>query len=416
MINTEQNESVFRELAEGELVSLTRNLISIPSSTFQEAEIADFLAGQMEDIGLCVSMMDVDHPSDHHKRTRQPVGRLPGTGGGRSLMLNAHMDTNVVMPGWSVDPHAGKLENGWIWGLGSQDDKGGLAAAICAVKAVIQSKGRLRGDVLVCPVAAHKLGGTGTRTLLKNGVRADYCINVEHSANTIATVAVGSIRVKISTSTPGLFFRFTEGARLGYLNAIEQQCEIVRRLGPSLKPIPPRSWLRFTPHSELQDFPMIRYDTIHKDHYGRDCVLVFQIRTVPGQTIDKVGEDVVRVLQGLKKEKPEISYEIAIPANGPNDPFFMEPSNVPSDDPLVLALSEGQSLASGLPAVLGSVERAGNFGDGNVLNTNGVVSVQYGPGDIKIYSEWPAPDERVQVSDLATTAKAIAHAVTKISG
>src|SRR5690606_19094477 len=137
--------------------------------------------------------------------------------------------------------------------------------------------------------------------LLKKGVRADYCINIEHAANTVGSVIVGSIRVKIRTTTPGLFFRFTPEARGTYLNAIEQQAICIGAIGTSLMPMPEGEWLSFKRHPQLKNFPMIRYDAIHKDHYGRWCDLVFQIRTVPGMTLESVRRDVDALIQTLKK-------------------------------------------------------------------------------------------------------------------
>jgi acetylornithine deacetylase/succinyl-diaminopimelate desuccinylase-like protein len=412
----ERTKRVFDQVSEARLVALARDIIAIPSPNFGEAKVADYLADYMTDMGLAVEMMEVSHPNDGAKKTKQPIGRLKGDGGGPCLMLNGHMDTNVVMSGWTVDPYAGKFEDGWIWGLGAQDDKGGIAAAITAVDSVIRSGVKLNGDVLVCPVATHKLGGTGTRTLMKNGVHADLCINLEHAANTIGSVIVGSIRVKIKTTTPGLFFRFTPEARAKYFNAIEQQCELIRRFGTSLGTTLPGNWLRFTPHPDLPNFPMIRYDWIHKEHYGRDCEMLFQVRTVPGMSLVAFKEDVNQVLAQAKREIPMLDFEVTIPADGPDDPFYMEPTEVPRDHPLVVALAEGQELASGHPAEIGGVERIGNFGDGNVLAAYGIPTVQYGPGNIKNYPEWPAADERVEVCELMETTKAVAHVIAKLCG
>jgi len=325
-------------------------------------------------------------------------------------MFNGHMDVNVLMPGWTVDPHAGRYEDGWIWGLGAQDDKGGLAAAFLAIEAFGRSGIELKGDLLYCPVATHKLGGTGTRTLLKKGVTADYCINIEHAANTVGSVIVGSVRVKIRTTTPGLFFRFTDEARSRYFNSIEQQALCLSAFGPSLLPVPEDSWLTFTRHPELPDFPMIRYDVIHKDHYGRWCDLVFQIRTVPGMTLASVRRDVEKVIRHLKDTHPTFDCEVTIPANGPDDPFFMEPTELLPDHELVQAVAQGYQAATGQPARIGSVERIGNFGDGNVLHAAGIPSIQFGPGNIKLYPEWPAPDERVHIDELRTTARTCALA------
>src|SRR5437879_9918545 len=151
--------SVQKHVDAARVLEVEQALLRIPSSAFQEQQIADHLAEQMDDVGLDVTMMDVVHPFDPAIISRQPIGVLRGTGEGPSLMLNGHMDPGVEMPGWTVDPYGAKFENGWVWGMGAHDDKGGIAAAFSGLHAVIKSGKRLRGDVLLCPAIAHKLGG-----------------------------------------------------------------------------------------------------------------------------------------------------------------------------------------------------------------------------------------------------------------
>jgi acetylornithine deacetylase len=422
-------DSVWGKIAGGiteqQVLALEQAAIRIPSTTMEEGKLADHFASYMSDIGLDVEMMDVTHPAKPGKKTRQPIGRLRGTGGGPSLMLNGHMDPGVEMSGWSVDPYGAKFEDGWIWGMGAHDDKGGVVAAICGVEAIARAGVRLRGDVLVCPVVAHKLGGWGTRALVKKGVRADLSINMEHSALTIANVCVGVVMVRIRTRTPDLFFRYSSEARARYFNAIEQQCEIVRRVGPSLDPIPPGGWLTFAPHPELPGFPTHTFDTLHKEHYyfpsatgmsSREAEMTFQIRTVPGQTIESVRADVHHLLEGIKKDHPAFDYEVSVPASGTEEGWCQDAMEVPREHPLVQALAEGQRIASGAPATVGAWGRLGNVGDGNILNSAGIPTVQYGPGDIRIYHEWPTPDERVRLSDLVTATRAVAYATWRLCG
>ena len=83
---------------------------------------------------------------------------------------------------------------------------------------------------------------------------------------------------------------------------------------------------------------------------------------------------------------------------------------VAKDHPMVVSLAEGHRIASGTAPHVGGIGRLGNVGDGNIMAAAGVPSLQYGPGDIRIYDEWPTPDERVQLKDLVIAAKAIAHA------
>jgi acetylornithine deacetylase len=412
-------------ISDRQVLALEQAAIRIPSTTFEEGALADHLARYMSEVGLDVEMMEVTHPAKPGKRTRQPIGRLRGTGGGPSLMLNGHMDPGVEMSGWSVDPYCAKFEDGWVWGMGAHDDKGGVVAAICAVEAIVRVGVRLRGDVLVCPVVAHKLGGAGTRALLKRGVRADMAINMEHSALTIANVCVGIVMVRVRTRSPELFFRSSAEAKAAYQNPIEQQCRIIQRIGPSLEPAPRGGWITFTPHPELPGFPTHTFDTIHKEHYyqpnytgmsSRESEMIFQIRTVPGQTLDSVRADVHRLLASIARESPTLDYEVTIPAPGSEEGWCQDPMEIARDHPLVTAVAEGHRLASGTDAVVGGWGRLGNVGDGNILSAAGIPSVQYGAGDIRTYKEWPTPDERVKLSDLITAARAIAYATYRLCG
>src|SRR5882762_6851552 len=276
--------------------------------------------------------------------------------------------------------------------MGAHDDKGGVVAAICAVEAIVRAGVRLRGDVVVTPVVAHKLGGAGTRALMAKGLRTDLAINMEHSANTIANVCVGIVMVRIKTKSPELFFRYSKEAKAQYMNPIEQQAEIMRRIGPSLDPIKSGGWLRFTPHPELPGFPTHTFDTMHKEHYyqksytgmsSRECEMIFQLRTVPGQTLETVRADVQRLLADIRKDHSAFDAEMTIPATG-------------------------------APAVVGGWGRLGNVGDGNILMSHGIPTVQYGAGDIRIYKEWPTPDERVPLKDLVTAARAVAYATHQL--
>jgi acetylornithine deacetylase/succinyl-diaminopimelate desuccinylase-like protein len=407
------------------VLEVEQSLLRIPSSAFEEHAIADHLAERMADIGLDVTMMDVPHPFNPASKSRQPIGVLRGAGGGPTLMLNGHMDPGVEMPGWSVDPYGAKFEDGWVWGMGAHDDKGGIAAAFCGLEAVIRSGAVLKGDVLLCPVVAHKLGGAGTRELLKSGVGADLCINMEHSNNTIANVCVGIVMVRVRVEAPELFFRYSAEAKAQYWNPIEQLCEVIRRIGPSLDPIPQSSWMRFVPHPELPGFPTHTFDTFHKEHYyqknhtglhSRQAELLLQFRTVPEQTLQSVTEDLARLLEGIRGDHPAFNYSFEIPAKGTENGWCQEPMSCAAEHRLVRTLAEGQARASGQAASVGGWGRLGNVGDGNIIAAQGIPTVQYGPGDIRIYREWPTADERVLLSDLVTAAQAVAHATVSLCG
>src|SRR5215470_8999237 len=307
------------------VLDLEQRSIRIPSSTFEEGKLADLYAETMSGIGLEVEMQEVAHPLDPQQKSRQPIGRLKGSSGGPTLLINGHMAPGVEMNGWTVDPYGAMFEDGWIWGMGAHDDKGGCVAAISALEGIVRSGTRLRGDVVMTPVVAHKLGGAGTRALLKRGVTADLCINMEHSNNTIANVCVGVVMVRFVCSAPDLFFRYSPEARAAFMNAIEQQMAIVQRLGPSLTPIPPDSYLSFEPHPDLPGFPALTYDVFHREHYyfkdytgrsTRQAEMTMQFRTVPGQTVGSIEKDLTRVLADIKRAHPAFHCAMEIPAKG----------------------------------------------------------------------------------------------------
>ncbi|MDB5854590.1 MAG: hypothetical protein JWR22_2631 [Herminiimonas sp.] len=90
---------------------------------------------------------------------------------------------------------------------------------------------------------------------------------------------------------PELFFRYSAAAKTQYWNPIAQIAEIVRRIGPSLEPIPDGGCMTFTPHPELPGFPTHTFDRVHEEHYShknhtgqssREAELQLQLCTVPG--------------------------------------------------------------------------------------------------------------------------------------
>lgn len=410
------SEKVFGLIDEKRILTMELDVVSTPSHTFEEHKLADYFANVLSDIGLEVEMMDVEHPSIKGKTSRQPIARLTGTGGGPSLMFNGHMDTIEILSGWTVDPYGRTFKDGWIWGVGAHDDKGGLVAAICGIEAIVRSGARLKGDIVICPVVAHKIGGVGTRAALKKGIKADCCINIEHSTNTIATTIVGVVQIKITTRNKGLFFRYSDEAKAAYFNAVEQQAEFMRRLGPSITPQGPDSWLTFTPNVDLPGFPMHRINAIHKDAGPRECEMMMEIRTVPGQTDEQIRKDVTNVLETLMSENSNFDYEIMIPGGGPDDLFHMDAVEIAKDHPLVTALAEGQRLAAKQDPIVGGGLRIGNVGDGNLIAMAGIPCLQYGPGDIRNYPEWPGPDERVELRELVEASRAMAYAAARYCG
>src|SRR5436190_3888076 len=117
---------------------------------------------------------------------------LRGSGSGPSLMLNGHIDTNMPGFGWTHDPWAADIEDGFIYGLGASNMKAADAAMIEALTAVRDAAPELRGEVCLAMVVGELQGGVGTLQLLRDGIVTDYFIVGEPTDLTMLTLHAGS--------------------------------------------------------------------------------------------------------------------------------------------------------------------------------------------------------------------------------
>src|SRR3954471_8733517 len=124
----------------------------------------------------------------------QLAARLRGSGGGRSLLLNGHID---VVPaaredGWEHDPFEPQVRDGEIVGRGACDMKGGIAAMVIAAE-VLAATGGLRGDVVVCTNTDEESSGVGGLACARRGVSADFAIVTEPSSLEVWPACRGSV-------------------------------------------------------------------------------------------------------------------------------------------------------------------------------------------------------------------------------
>lgn len=135
---------------------------------------------------------------DDYTGSPDVVGVLRGTGGGRSILLNGHVD--VVPAGgndWTDDPWSGKIEDGKVYGRGANDMKGALIAYLMAMKAIKEAGISLKGDVLIGSVIGEETGGAGTLSLINRGYKADGAIISEPSDLRVCPVSMGVIWFRV---------------------------------------------------------------------------------------------------------------------------------------------------------------------------------------------------------------------------
>ena len=156
------------------------------SNTPGELELARFMVTAMRELGLEAELQPVE--GERHNA----IGRWRGLGDGKSLLFNGHMDTNPVTEGWTVDPWSGKVDDQFIYGIGVSNMKAGDAAYYCAVKTLIDSGVRLKGDVILTFVVGELQGGIGTVRMIEQGIRSDYFINSEPTDLAALTLHAGA--------------------------------------------------------------------------------------------------------------------------------------------------------------------------------------------------------------------------------
>lgn len=218
-----------------EIIGLLKALVKIPSMTGEEGRAQALVAEQYKAIGLDVDIWEPDveelfnkypevaqYPSHwehdlilpyhdlptyhdlieskmvdvlNYKDRPNVVGRWSGTGGGRSLILNAHIDTVTIEPreAWTHDPFGAEVINGVLYGRGASDDKGGIVAAIGAVKSLLELGIKLKGDVILESVVNEEHAGNGTLACIARGYTADAAIALESSENKVRVGSYGGV-------------------------------------------------------------------------------------------------------------------------------------------------------------------------------------------------------------------------------
>jgi acetylornithine deacetylase len=188
-------------------------LIAIPSLGGREAPAQEWMGAALRQIGVHMDMWDIDfaalaqHPAYSMEVARDRglgvVGTL-GDGDGPTLILNGHVD--VVPIGdptqWSVNPWEATIENGAVFGRGACDMKGGLAAALAALRALAASRVPLAGRVALHSVVAEEDGGAGTLATILRGHRGDGAISMEPTTLILAPAHAGALTFRITV--PGI--------------------------------------------------------------------------------------------------------------------------------------------------------------------------------------------------------------------
>jgi acetylornithine deacetylase len=304
------------------------------------------------------------------------VATLRGSGGGRSLMFNGHLDI-VGIDGMTHAPFDALEREGRIFGRGACDMKGGVAA-MCAAAARLQ--GELKGDVIIAAVVDEEWQSVGTSYLVASGVRADAAIVTEPTGLTIMPAHKGFAWIEVTVHG-----RAAHGSRwdigvdairhagllLAELDGIDAD-DLSRRTHPLLG--------RASLHASAIE------GGIGLSTYPDKCVVRIERRTIPGERTADVVREVNDACARIRERRPTFEADVTLL-------FAQPPSDVPQDAPIVTALAE-TLRERGMPATMTGMSA---WTDAALLNQGGIPAICFGPGDMGLAH---AAEEYIEAQDV----------------
>lgn len=400
-----------------DLVELTRALVRIESTTGHEGPVQAFVARQFRDEGFDVDVFEPNlatlrgHPGFQDLPGLDFTGRpdvvatWKGRGGGRSLLLNGHVDTIPVEPvdAWKRAPYSGEVADGRIHGRGTSDMKGGVAAMIMALRVLRREGIALKGDVIAESVVDEELTGYGTLAAILRGYRADAGICLETSDLCVQPGCVGRLwfTLRIRGRSVSLT-RHWEGESaidkgVKFVAAFKDLEEMRRRdlthpLYPDNRNALPCAVFMFHAGS----FPSAVPDSAE---------LRGSLGLLPHENVEDVKAAVTahvrRIADAdpwLRNNPPELEFK-DVGADG---------AEIAVDHPIVAAVSDSYRATTGTEPVISG--RVGGADTRYLIKFGGTPTVIFGPG---LGAEMHSVDESVPIENLVVATKTVARAIVR---
>jgi succinyl-diaminopimelate desuccinylase len=350
-----------------------------------EKEIAHHIVGILKD--TCeVELVDEMMPG------RPSVGAvLRGKGGGPRLVLNGHEDTVPVDDEalWSSDPFKAELRDGYLYGRGTCDMKGGLTCQIALAKYLARNADRLKGDLVLQFAAGEEYGEPGTLGLIKAGYVGDYAIVTEPTMIRVATAERGlafyKIRIKgRSIHASRADFGINPVSRLRGVLGVTAEIDAEVRV-PKHALIPSATLTPTMVHGGVKENAVADY-----------CDLILDRRLLPGETVDGAMADIGARLTALKADDPDFDFEIS------KFPHFYESAEIDPSSSFAKEVTEVVEEVTGSPSEPYGTPYSSDVR--NFVNDAGMEAITFGPGDV---AECHCADERVSVQQLQDAALTI---------
>ncbi|KAI9150048.1 Diaminopropionate ammonia-lyase [Paramyrothecium foliicola] len=308
------------------------------------------------------------------------IGVAHGSGGGKSLMFNGHIDV-VTLQGYDGNALSGKLENGKVFGRGAADMKSGIAANLVALTRA--KKLGLKGDVIFAGVADEEDASIGTEQLLEAGWRADAAVVTEPTNHAIFNAHLGFVWVAVDIHGVA-----AHGSRP------EEGVDAICHAGHFLVKLHEYSQkLRNSPGSGSIHASLIKGGE-EPSSYPAKCTITIERRSLPGQNGQTVHDEVQKLLTEVSSENPRFKYDVRVL-------FSRPPFNLEKDHPFAKVVGKHVEQGIGKDATW---ETGSFWTDAALLLDAGIPSLIWGPDGEGLHGkeEWVDADSVRMVADTLT--------------
>ncbi|MGB9840791.1 M20 family metallopeptidase [Thermovenabulum sp.] len=394
--------SVMRFIKEDDLVSLTKELIEIPSvydpldDNANEEKVAKYIYEKLKQVGFEVYIEEAA------PKRPNVIAVLRGNMPGKTILLEGH--TDVVTPGdaskWKYHPFKGEVVDRKIYGRGACDTKGNLAASIIAAKAIKDSGISFPGKIILCIPVDEEGMMTGIKDFIRRGWADDVngAIICEPVDNNICLDIKGAIRILVRIKgkmAHGCMPYAGINPNIGMANVILK-----------LKELEEKEKERLGRHKYL-GFPSITPTVVMSPSNGKgqlnvvpeDSLIAYDLRTIPGQKEEVLLGQIEEIFNQLKKEVENFDCEYEVIEKRPC-------VSTERNDPIVKSVEKAYTKVTGSEPVYNGVPGAT---DGTFLRAwKNIPVVVIGAGEREIPHQ---RDEYVSIDQLIETTKIYAASI-----
>mgnify|MGYP001308250563 CR=1 FL=1 len=392
-------------------VALLQSLVRVPSVTNNEGPVQEVVAAAFAERGLEVDTWEataeeiapyVDHVGQQtvFEGRTNVAGIRRGSGGGRSILLNAHADTveNGDPATWTQDPLGGEVVGDLLYGRGSCDMHGGLVSYLAAFDALDALGIRLAGDATVLSTVGEEDGGLGALSSILRGYRADATLITEPTRLALVTAQGGS-----------LVFRLTIQGKSAHAAVRDEGVSALEKFVPIFQDLlafemERNATLQHPLYAPIANKIPINIGVVRTGVWAstvpESLVAEGRVGLIPGEDVDEFKRQVVARIMGVANADPWLrQHPPAIEWFGGQ----FTPAETPADAPIAQAVLRAHEAVTGsLPPV-----EAVTYGADMRLFTliGGMPCVMYGAGDVTVAHH---ADEHISILDLLTASKTIA--------